>query len=59
MLCNAFIQPHFDYARPVWYAYLNEKTTKKIQIIQNKSISFCLKLDKMHNISEEEFKSIN
>ena len=32
---------------------------KKIQIMQNKFIRFCLKLDKMHHISEEEFKLIN
>ena len=30
-----------------------------MQIIQNKCIRLCLKLDKMHHISEEEFKSIN
>ena len=39
---------------------ISMKTTKeKIQTIQNKCISFCLKLDKMHHISEEEFKLIN
>ena len=38
---------------------LNEKVKKKIQIMQNKCIRFCLKLDKMHHISEEEYKSIN
>ena len=38
---------------------LNEKVKKKIQIMQNKCIRFCLKLDKMHHISEEEFKLIN
>ena len=27
--------------------------------MQNKNISFCLKLDKMHHISEEEFRLIN
>ena len=27
--------------------------------MQNKCISFCLKLDKMHHISEEDFKTIN
>ena len=28
MLCNAFIQPHFDYACPAWYPNLTEKTKK-------------------------------
>ena len=55
MLCNALIQPHFGYAYPAWYPDLNKKTKKKIQIMQN----FCLKLDKMHSIFDEEFKSIN
>ena len=58
MFCNALIQPHFDYACPVWHPNLNEKTKKKIQM-QNKYMRFGLKLDKMHHISEEEFKSIN
>ena len=52
MLCNALIQPHFDYECPAWYPNLNKKKTKKkIQIMQNKCIRFCLKLDKMHHIS--------
>ena len=59
MLCNALIQSHFDYACPAWYPNLNEKTKKKIQIMQNKCIGFCLKLDKMHHISENEFRLIN
>ena len=60
MLCNALIQPHFDYTCPVWYPNLTEKKTKKkIKIIQNKCIRFCLRLDKMHHISKEDFRSIN
>ena len=59
MLCNALIQPHFDYACPVWYFNLTEKMKKKIQITQNKCIRFCLRLDKMHHISEEDFRLIN
>ena len=59
ILCNALIWSHFDYACPAWHPNLNEKTKKKIQIMQNKCICFCLKLDKMHHISEEEFKLIN
>ena len=57
MLCNAIIQPHFDYACSAWYPNLNEKLRKKIQIAQNKCIWFCLKLDK--HISSKEFESIN
>ena len=50
MLCNALIQPHFDYACPAWYPNLTEKMKKKMQVTQNKCISFCLRLDKMHHI---------
>ena len=57
--CNALILPHFDYECTAWYPNLNEKTKKKTQIMQNKSIRFCLKLDKMYHISKEEFKLIN
>ena len=42
MLCNALIQPHIYCACPVWYPTLNEKTKKKIQIMQNKCIRFTL-----------------
>ena len=61
MLCNALIQPHFDYACPAWYPNLTEKTNKNIQILQNKCTRFCLrlKLDKMHHISQEDFILIN
>ena len=59
MLCNAIIQPHFDYAYSAWYPNLNEKLKKKIQIAQNKCIQFCLKLDKIRHISSREFESIN
>ena len=59
MLSNAFIQPHFGYACPVWYSNLTEKMKKKIQITQNKCTKLCLRLDKMHHISEEDFRLIN
>ena len=59
MLCYAFIQPHFDYACLAWYPNLAEKTKKKIQIMQNKCIRFCLRLDKMQHISDEDFRLIN
>ena len=59
MICNAPIKPHFDYACPTWYANYTEKRKKKIQIVQNKCIRFRLRRDKMHHISEEDFRSIN
>ena len=55
MLCNALIQPQFDCTCPAWYPNLTEKTKTKIQIMQNKCIRFCLRLNKMHHISEKDF----
>ena len=49
----------YDYACSAWYPNLNAKLKKTLQITQNKCIHFCLKLDKMHHISEEDFKTIN
>ena len=59
MLCNAVIQPHFDYACPAWYPNPNEKRKKKIQIAQNKCVQFCLKFHRRHHISSKAFESIN
>ena len=60
MLSSALIQLHFDDACPAWHPNLTEKKTKKkIQIMQNKCIRFCLTLDKMHHISGENFRSTN
>ena len=35
LLCNALIQPHFDYACVAWYPLLNKRQSKRIQIAQN------------------------
>ena len=59
MLCNAIIQPYFDYACSAWYAKLNGKLKKKIGIAQNNCIRFCAKFDKRHHISSKKFESIN
>ena len=59
MLRNALIQQHFEHGCPAWYPNLTKKTKKKIQIMHNKCIRFCLRLDKMQHISLTEFRSIN
>ena len=59
MPCNALIQQHFDYACSAWYHILTEEAKKKIQITEDKCIRFSQKLDKMHHMSEEGFRSIN
>ena len=59
LLCNGIIQPHFDYACSAWYPNLTQKLKKKLQVMQNKCIRFCLQLDKMSAISHKEFKDLN
>ena len=59
LLCNALIQPHFDYASSACYPNLAEKMKNKIQITQNKCIRYCLQLDKMNHISKNEFETRN
>ena len=45
LLCNAIIQPHFDYACSAWYPNLNKSLKKKLQTLQSKCIRFCLNLN--------------
>ena len=59
LLCNALIQPHFDYACSVWYPNLIKKLKNRIQTSQNKCIRFCLQLDKTTHISHKEFETVN
>ena len=59
LLCNALIQPHFDYACTAWYPKLNKKFRSKIQTTQNKYVRFSLNLDKMAHISQNEFEKLN
>ena len=59
LLCNALIQPHFDYASAAWFPNLTEKMKKKIKVVQNKCIRFCLQLDNKHHIGFEQFVKIN
>ena len=59
LLCNALIQPHFDFACLAWYTNLNKKLKKKIQTCQNKCIRFCLHLGNREHIGLKHFKLIN
>ena len=38
LLCNAIMQPQFDYACLAWYPNLNKSLKKKLQTLQNKCI---------------------
>ena len=59
LLCNALIQPHFDFACLAWYSCLNKKFKKKIQVAQNKCIRYCLYLDNRSHVGTKEFESVN
>ena len=59
LLCDALIQPHFDYACSVWYPNLNKKFKTKLQTLQNKWVRFCLQLDNSAHTGITEFKRIN
>ena len=55
LLCNALIQPFFDYAYTAWFPNLLKKLRLRLQATQNKCIRFCLQLDKMSRIYVKEF----
>ena len=59
LLCNAIIQPYFDYACSAWYPNPNKKFKSKLQTIQNKCIRFCLQLNIRSHIGIKESEQIN
>ena len=59
LLCNALIQPHFDYACQAWFPNLPKALSKKMQCAQNKCIRFCLHLENRAHLDKKEFKQIN
>ena len=40
LLCNALMQPHFDYPCSVWYPTLNKILKTKLQTLQKKMCTF-------------------
>ena len=59
LLCNALIQPHFDYGCTSWYSLLSKTLKTILQIAQNKCIRFCLELTPHGHISPSHFRKIN
>ena len=55
LLCNALIQPLFDYACTAWFSNLSKRLKLRLQASQNKCIRFCLQLDKKSKIRVKEF----
>ena len=50
LLCNAMIQPFFDYSCPAWYPSLREDLQKRLQVSQSNCVRFCLQLNKKTRI---------
>ena len=59
LLCNALIQPHFDYACSAWFPNLKQNLKKKLQTAQNRCVRFCLQLGNRDHVGEQELKRIN
>ena len=59
LLCNALIQPLFDYACSAWYPNINQNLKTRLQSAQNKCIRFCLQLGPRESIKSNHFELIN
>ena len=59
LLCNALIQPHFDYGCSSWFPLLKKNLKAKLQKAQNKCISFCLNLPPRSYIDPSYLRKIN
>ena len=59
LLCNALIQPHFDFASSAWYPNLSKKMSSKLRVAQNKCIRFCLRTGSRKHIGFKEYKQID
>ena len=58
-LCNALIQPHFDYASQTWLPNITKALANKIQCAQNKCIRFSLLLENRSHLDKNKFQEIN
>ena len=59
LLCNALIQPHFNYGCSSWFPPLKTYTKLKLQKAQNKCFRFCLNLPPTSHINPSHFRKIN
>ena len=59
LLCNALIQPHFDYVCSSWFPNLSQKLKQKLQVTQNKNIRFYLHLPSRTRLSFQQKVKIN
>ena len=59
LLCNALIQPLFDYAYTAWFSNLSKRLQLHLQASENKWLRLSLQLDKTPKICVEEFLQLN
>ena len=59
LLCNALIQPRFDYGCKSRYPLLSKVFKKRFQISQNKCIRYYLDLPPRSNISPHTLKTLS
>ena len=59
LLCNALIQPYFNYGCTTWYPLLSNTLKTNLQIAQNKCIRFSLQLSPRGHIHPSHFRKIN
>ena len=59
LLCNALIQPHFEYGCTSWYPLLSKTLKTKLQIDQRKCIRFCVELPSLGYINPSSFRKTN
>ena len=56
LLCQALIQPHFDYACCSWFDGLSKSSQTKLQVSQNKMIRYILSLGNRVSVTASEFR---
>ena len=59
LLCNAMIQPFFNYACNAWYPKCNKHLKTRLQAALNEHIRVCPKLGDRTSIKIFEFEKIN
>ena len=58
LLCNALIQPLFDYCATSWYVNIPKKSKKQLQVMQNKVIRYILNLSPRSHVGSQEFNKV-
>ena len=59
LLCNALIQPFFNYDCGAWYANRNQSLKNSLQARQHKCIKFCFEIGDKTSVQVKDFEDIN